>query len=107
MLFVKIKETVYKYSYILCTTYYFVCKWLSAPLICYDTQTKYAGNAPAMRSCSFTRQERDNRNKGKLTRIKKQQGIVTKYLLDIEMCQPHGWLYTAVVSPNSSADENF
>lgn len=33
--------------------------------------------------------------------------IVTKYLLDIEMCQPHGWLYTAVVLPNSSADENF
>lgn len=83
---------------ILCITYYFVCKWLSAPLICYDTQTKYAGNAPAMRSCSFTRQERDNRNKGKLTRIKNNKVI--------EMCQPHGWLYTAVVLPGSSADEN-
>lgn len=33
--------------------------------------------------------------------------IVTKYLLDIEMCQPRGWLYTAVVLPDSSADENF
>ena len=46
--------------------------------------------------------------KGKLTRIKNNKviEIVTKYLLDIEMCQPHGWLYTAVVLPNSSADEN-
>lgn len=106
MLFVKIKETVYKY--ILCTTYYFVCKWLSAPLIRYGTQTKYAGNAPAMHSCSFTRQERDNRNKGKSTKIKNNKviKIVTKYLLDIEMCQPHGWLYTAVVLPDSSVDEN-
>ena len=94
---------------ILCITYYFVCKWLSAPLICYDTQTKYAGNAPAMRSCSFTRQERDSKNKGKLIEIKNNKviEIVTKYLLDIEMCQPHDWLYTAVVLPDSSADENF
>lgn len=38
-----------------------------------------------MRSCSFTRQERDNRNKGKLTKIKNNKviEIVTKYLLDI------------------------
>lgn len=38
--------------------------------------------------------------------IKIVSKIVTKYLLDIEMCQPHGWLYTAVVLPDSSADEN-
>lgn len=98
---------------ILCITYYFVCKWLSAPPIRYGTQTKYAGNAPAMRSCSFTRQERDNKNKGKSTGTKNNKvikivsKIVTKYLLDIEMCQPHGWLYTAVVLPDSSVDENF
>lgn len=36
--------------------------------------------------------------KGKLTRIKNNKVI--------EMCQPHGWLYTAVVLPDSSADEN-
>ena len=98
MLFVKIKETVCKYSYTLCITYYFVCKWLSAPLIRYRTQTKYAGNAPAMRYCSFTRQERDNKNKGKLIEIKNNKVI--------KMCQPHDWLYTAVVLPDSSADEN-
>lgn len=50
--------------------------------------------------------------KGKATRTKNNKvikivpKIVTKYLLDIEMCQPHGWLYTAVVLPDSSADEN-